>query len=55
MLEYAPMLHVSYYAQNYAGIICQGLHLRSLNRVPIRKVSSLQGANSTYLYEVGTW
>jgi len=21
MLEYAPMLHVSYYAQNYAGII----------------------------------
>ena len=25
MLEYAPMLHVSYYAQNYAGIICQGL------------------------------
>jgi len=26
MLEYAPMLHVSYYAQNYAGIIRQGLH-----------------------------
>jgi len=25
MLEYAPMLHVSYYAQNYAGIIRQGL------------------------------
>ena len=25
MLEYAPMLHVSYYAQNHAGIICQGL------------------------------
>jgi len=25
MLEYAPMLHVPYYAQNYAGIICQGL------------------------------
>jgi len=25
MLEYAPMLHVSYYAQNYAGIIHQGL------------------------------
>ena len=24
---YAPMLHVSYYAQNYAGIICQGLQL----------------------------
>ena len=23
--EYAPMLHVSYYAQNYAGIIHQGL------------------------------
>jgi len=23
--EYAPMLHVSYYAQNYAGKICQGL------------------------------
>ena len=22
---YAPMLHVSYYAQNYAGIIRQGL------------------------------
>ena len=25
MLEYAPMLHVSYYAQNYAAIIRQGL------------------------------
>jgi len=25
MLEYAPMLHVSYYAPNYAGIIRQGL------------------------------
>jgi len=25
MPEYAPMLHVSYYAQNYAGIIRQGL------------------------------
>jgi len=25
MLEYAPMLHVSYCAQNYAGIIRQGL------------------------------
>ena len=25
MLEYAHMLHVSYYAQNYAGIIHQGL------------------------------
>jgi len=25
MLEYAPMPHVSYYAQNYAGIIRQGL------------------------------
>ena len=25
MLEYAPMLHVSYFAQNYAGIIHQGL------------------------------
>ena len=25
MLEYAPMLHVSYYAQNYAGIVRQGL------------------------------
>jgi len=25
MLEYAPMLHVSYDAQNYAGIIRQGL------------------------------
>ena len=25
MLEYAPMLHVSYYAQNYADIIHQGL------------------------------
>jgi len=24
MLEYAPMPHVSYYAQNYAGIIRQG-------------------------------
>ena len=24
-LYYAPMLHVSYYAQNYAGIIRQGL------------------------------
>jgi len=23
--EYAPMLHVSYYAQNYAGKVCQGL------------------------------
>jgi len=28
MLEYAPMLHVSYYAQNYAGIIHQGLVCR---------------------------
>jgi len=27
MLEYAPMLHVSYYAQNYAGIVCQGLRV----------------------------
>ena len=27
MLEYAPMLHVSYYAQNYAGIVRQGLLL----------------------------
>ena len=26
MLEYAPMLHVSYFAQNYAGIIHQGLN-----------------------------
>jgi len=25
MLEYAHMLHVSYYAQNYAGTIRQGL------------------------------
>ena len=25
MPEYVPMLHVSYYAQNYAGIIRQGL------------------------------
>jgi len=25
MLEYAPLLHVSYYAQTYAGIIRQGL------------------------------
>ena len=25
MLEYAPMLHVSYYAQSYAGIIRQSL------------------------------
>ena len=25
MLEYAPMLHVSYYAKNYAGIIHHGL------------------------------
>ena len=25
MLEYAPMPHVTYYAQNYAGIIHQGL------------------------------
>ena len=25
MLEYAPMLHVSYYSKNYAGIIHQGL------------------------------
>ena len=25
MLEYAPMLHVSYYAQNYANIIRQSL------------------------------
>jgi len=25
MPEYAPMLHVSYYAQSYAGIIRQGL------------------------------
>ena len=25
MLEYAPKLCVSHYAQNYAGIICQGL------------------------------
>ena len=25
MPEYAPMLHVSYYAQNYAGIFRQGL------------------------------
>jgi len=24
MLEYAPMLHLLYYAQNYAGIIHQG-------------------------------
>jgi len=23
MLEYAPMLHASYYAQKYAGIICK--------------------------------
>ena len=27
MPEYAPMLHVSYYAQNYAGIIRQGLEV----------------------------
>lgn len=26
MLEYAPMLHVSYYAKNYASIIRQGLN-----------------------------
>ena len=26
-LYYAPMLHVSYYAQNYAGIIRQGLYV----------------------------
>ena len=25
MLEYGPMLHVSYYAQIYAGKTCQGL------------------------------
>ena len=25
MLEYAPMLHVLYYAKNYASIIRQGL------------------------------
>jgi len=30
MLEYAPMLHVSYYAPNYAGIICQGLKQKLL-------------------------
>ena len=30
MLEYAPMLHVSCYAQNYAGIIRQGLVLLSI-------------------------
>jgi len=29
MLEYAPMLHVSYYAQSYVGIIRQGLILAS--------------------------
>ena len=27
-LEYAPMLHVSYYAQNYAGIIRHDLQMR---------------------------
>jgi len=31
MPEYAPMLHVSYYAQNYAGIIRQGLYREFLN------------------------
>ena len=30
MLEYAPMLHVSYYTQNYAGIIHQGLNSGTL-------------------------
>jgi len=28
MLEYAPMPHVLYYGQNYAGIIRQGLQKR---------------------------
>ena len=31
MPEYAPMLHVSYYAQNYADIIRQGLVRRDLD------------------------
>ena len=28
MLEYAPTFHVSYYAQTYAAILCQGLRRR---------------------------
>jgi len=35
MLEYAPMLHVSYYAQNYAGIIRQGLTWSRFSGMPI--------------------
>jgi len=30
MLEYSLMLHISYYAQNYAGISRQGLPQRLL-------------------------
>jgi len=30
MPEYAPMLRVSYYAQNYAGIIRQGLKISAI-------------------------
>jgi len=56
MLEYAPMLHVSYYAQNYAGIIRQGLtviHQVGLDEIPYRsyRLQNLTSRNAYNLSE----
>ena len=61
MLEYAHMLHVSYYAQNYAGIIHQGLtgthtysHMRNthIHRTHTQHLSIHRVINNINMYNV---